>query len=189
MEFNDPPPLNAPPVDERPEADVADMTPDVARREDPAEDPTEDVETRHPHKIFKPLILTLIAVIILLAVYQAGVFVGYRKATYSFRWSQNYHQMFAGPPQGFIGDVQGQAFMDAHGIFGPVLRADPTDLIIQDKDQMEKVIHIDPTTSIIRLHDIVSATSIQTNDRVVIIGQPDDRGEIDAKLIRVFPGN
>jgi len=138
-------------------------------------------------KYLKPLIITLVAMIALLVAFQAGRLVGERRAMFSFRWGQNYHQMFGGPQRGLFGDSQDPGFMDAHGIFGRVLKNEGNDLIIQDKDQIEKTVSISTSTLIRKNTDTILLSGVTPNDNVVIIGEPKENGQIEAKFIRILP--
>jgi len=138
---------------------------------------------------FKSILLVLIGVIFLLGAYQVGVFMGYRRAMYSFRWGQNYHRNFGGPPRGFFGDIKDSSlgFTDAHGIFGSVLKIEGSTLIILDKDQTEKKVLTTSLTSIRRANETIPISNIFATERVVIIGSPNEEGQIEARLIRLFP--
>ena len=35
--------------------------------------------------------------LIILLIFQAGIFIGYRKAAFSYRWGENHYQTFGGP--------------------------------------------------------------------------------------------
>ncbi len=142
-------------------------------------------------KILFLIICVLLGFIFTLLAYRVGVFVGERKAMYSYRWSENYQRNFAGPPQGFLGRMPGvpddRGFMDAHGIFGTVLKVEGDTLVIQDKDHTEKTVLISPETSIRQGRDSVALDALASSTNIVVIGEPNDQGQIQAKLIRVFP--
>ncbi len=132
---------------------------------------------------------TLAAIVGLLCAFQAGVFVGFHKANFSYRWGDNYHRMFGGPRRGFFGNHDPQEFTDAHGLFGSIISIDATSslFIIKDKDATEKTVSVTSTTSIRFGRTAEKLTQMSVGDRVVIIGDPNGRGQIEARLIRVFP--
>ena len=66
-------------------------------------------------KTFKMVLLAIAALVVLLFVFKTGVFVGYRKAEYSYRWGENYHRNFAGPREGFFGDFRRGFFIGFSG--------------------------------------------------------------------------
>ena len=141
--------------------------------------------TSHPS--FRPVLWTLLVGIVLLGVFQMGVFVGYHRASFSYRWGENYHRMFGGPRHGFFGGMWDRDYTDAHGIFGTVLKLDGDTLIIKDKDNTEKTILMTTSTVIRAGRDTLRPADLAPNTQVVIIGTPNAGGQIEAKLIRIFP--
>jgi len=86
--------------------------------------------------------------------------------------------------------------MHGHGVLGPILQMtllnDNTNaferiLIVQDRDNMEKSVIRHPETIITKNHDTVSIYDLQINMNIVVIGSPNEEGQIDAKLIRILP--
>ncbi|MBI2515116.1 hypothetical protein HYV91_02980 [Candidatus Wolfebacteria bacterium] len=137
------------------------------------------------------------ALIVLLFVFKAGEFVGYKKARFSYKWGENYHRNFAGPRGGFFGDVKGgfgdKDFINAYGIFGSIIKLDPSassgqaTLIMKDRDGVEKLVLVSDSTVIRRGRETLKISDVKADDLVVILGSPNDQGQIEAKLIRVFP--
>ncbi len=122
-------------------------------------------------------------------IFSAGIFVGGMKARFSYQWAESYHQNFAGPRQGFLGDWQKVAplpgdFLEAHGAFGEVLEVSESGFIIKGPGEMEKTILTNEKTIIEKGREKIS--EVRAGDWVTIIGSPNDQGQIEAKLIRVF---
>ncbi len=151
------------------------------------------------NKIFqsKKLRITLIvigALIVLLIVFGVGMAVGFRKANFSFRWAENYHKNFAGPREGFFGDFrrdfEGRDFIEAHGVFGEIIELTKVGLdnafIVRGRDDMEKII-ITTKDTVVKKGMETMKDYLKVGDQVVIIGSPNDNGQIEAKLIRVMP--
>ena len=153
-------------------------------------------------RVFKRVTLGVAAFIILLIVFGLGTFVGFRKANFSYRWGENYHQNFAGPRGGFFGDFGGKDFINAHGVIGQIIKIDPSTgstsspqassgqaatLIIKGMDNIEKIVLIEDDTIIERLRETLKTTDLKVDDTVVVIGQPNDAGQIEAKFIRLMP--
>lgn len=126
------------------------------------------------------------AVIVLLLVFQAGVFVGLRKARFSYRWGEQYHQVFGGPRGGFMADLQGQDFISGHGTAGTVIKIDGNNIVIKGNDGVEKNVMVTDDTTIEKGRAMLKVSDIKVDDNVVVIGTPEDNGSIQAKLIRVF---
>lgn len=142
-------------------------------------------------KSFKVGLIVLGAFIVLLLVFRAGVFVGYKKAQFSYRWGENYHRNFAGPRSGFFGDFRRGfgdrgGFINAHGTFGSVIKVDGNTIIVKGRDNVEKTVLVSDNTTINKGRETIKVSDLKVDDRVVIIGSPNDQGQIEAKLIRVF---
>jgi hypothetical protein len=142
-------------------------------------------------KSFKVGLIALGTFIVLFLVFKAGVFVGYKKAQFSYRWGENYHRNFAGPRGGFFGDF-GRGFGDrgdfinAHGTFGSVIKIDGTTVIVKGRDDIEKTILVPDDAAIRRGRESIKVSALKVDDKIVVIGSPNEQGQIEAKLIRVF---
>lgn len=139
-------------------------------------------------KLFLGAILGLVIFAVLLVVFQAGVFVGFKKAEFSYHWSENYQRNFAGPKRGFAEPFQGKDLINAHGTAGQIIKIDGSTIIIKGNDNVEKVILTKEDTAVRSLRDSIKVSDLKLNDLVVIIGDPaTSSGQITAKLIRVMP--
>ena len=141
-------------------------------------------------KQFKWTLAGIGGVIILLLVFQAGVWVGFRKADYSYRWGDNYHRMFGGPRGGFMhggmDDMMGRDFTSGHGTAGAIVKIDGNNLVIKGQDGVEKIAVVTAATSVRRGNADIKLADLKADESVVVIGSPRDDGSIDAKIIRVF---
>ena len=122
-------------------------------------------------------------------IFQAGVIVGFHKASFGYRWGENYHRNFGGPENGFM-MRQGDGMMQApHGAFGEVISVNQPSFILEGADKVEKNILTTKDTEIRKQNTSIQLSDIKTADRVVVIGEPNDQGQIIARLIRVFPAD
>jgi len=138
-------------------------------------------------KLFKAIVLSIATVIILVFVFGLGVFIGTKKAEFSFRWAEQYHRNFGGPKGGFFNDIAGRQFTDANGVFGEIIKIDDKTLTIKGKDNVEKIVLVGDEATIVFQKKNIKLSELKVGDGVVIIGEPDDSGRIQAKLIRVLP--
>ncbi|MFZ5391482.1 MAG: hypothetical protein ACOZAJ_04390 [Patescibacteria group bacterium] len=145
-------------------------------------------------KVFKTVSYAVACLVLLLAVFTLGTYVGYRKANFSYKWGDNYHRNFAGPRGGFMMDKPfpkppfgPEEFMEGSGVFGQVIKVDSNQLVIRGRGDLEKIVVLDSDTVIKKFQQTISLSDIQIDDQVVIIGQPNNQGQIQAKLIRVMP--
>ena len=125
--------------------------------------------------------------IIALVIFQAGVFVGYRKAAFAFKFGDNYYRTFGNQgPRPFQVPV-GEKFMDAHGAAGKIIGVSFPTFVVEGPDSVEKVIRIGEDTEIRRFRDVATSSDLVAGDFVVILGKPNENAEVDAKLIRIMP--
>ena len=123
------------------------------------------------------------ALILALLIFQAGMFVGYRKAKFSYRMGDNFHRTFGERKGGFARDD----FPGGHGTIGKIIKIDLPTLIIEDRDNVEKIIIIKDDTAVRRFRESVKSSDLKTDDYVVVIGAPNTESQIEARLIRIVP--
>lgn len=142
-------------------------------------------------KGFKYLIMGVFCFIILVFVFKMGMFIGTIKANFSFKWAEQYHRNFAGPEKGFFGDFKddfkGQNFIVSSGVFGQIIKIDGWQLTISGPKDLEKVIIVSNETIIRFLKEDKKLSDLKVNDNIVVIGEANNSGQIEAKLIRVIP--
>ncbi len=141
-------------------------------------------------KFFKIILASLLGLVIFLLIFSLGLMVGFRKANFSYKWGENYHQNFAGPRGGFmkiITDIPGRDFISGHGIFGPIIDIASSTLVVMGQGEAEKVIAVDEKTMIKRFDKDINFNDLKIDDNIVVIGEPNEAGQIEAKLIRVMP--
>jgi len=137
-------------------------------------------------KLFRWIVIALGELILILAIFQLGLFVGFHKANFAFRWADSYHRNFGGPRGGFFNDNDGRDFVGGHGTTGLIIKIENGNIIIKGKSEAEKIITINKDTAITAGRTAVTASELKVDDRVVVIGSPQTDGTISAKLIRVF---
>ena len=139
----------------------------------------------------KWVIIGLAGFVVLMLVFGAGVKVGALKAQYSYKWAETYHKNFGGPRGGFLGDWRrfpAGDFINGHGAFGEIIELNDSGFVIKGREDVEKIIIISEETTITKGRETIK-DGLKVGDRVVIIGAPNNEGQIEAKLIRVFDEN
>ena len=137
--------------------------------------------------LLKIVILVLVIVGAVMVIFATGVWVGQLRAQFSFQWAENYHYNFGGPKKGILGNLPSADFTNSHGIYGTIVMLNKGSLIVTDDDHKEKTAIISPTTTLVNNVGAITSSDIRIGDQVVIIGQPNDQGQIEAKFIRVLP--
>lgn len=145
-------------------------------------------------KLFRGVILGLLTLVVVLSILKIGMFVGIKKADFSHRWSDNYHRNFGGPRNGFMEGFGDRDFMEANGIFGQIIKINsPTDqaqlttIVVKGRNNVEKMIAVNDKTIIKRFMEDIKIIDLKVDEYIVVIGDPNESGQIEAKLIRVMP--
>ena len=136
---------------------------------------------------FKKVLCRIAVIAVALIIFQVGVFVGYHKAAFSYRWGENYYRTFGGPGRHMLWGMPRGEFSEAHGVAGKVIKVDLPTIVVESEDKLEKMILIKDNTIVVRFRDTVKPTDIKPDDFVVIIGAPNDQAQIEARLIRLAP--
>lgn len=134
-----------------------------------------------------------------------GVAVGLRKARFSSDFGRNYEQNFmgarfgdgrgemmgggnrGGDMMGFFRDVQGQDLRNGHGLAGIIISIDNNNLVVKDRDNKENTVIVTDDTLIKSRGESLKTIDLKVNDQIVIIGNPDENGTVNASLIRILP--
>ncbi len=143
--------------------------------------------------VLKWTIIGLAAFVIFILIFGVGMFVGGMKARFSYQWAESYHKNFAGPRGGFLGDWRQLPFppgdfIESHGTFGEIIQINDSDFVIKGKGDLEKIIVIKENTILEKGRMAIKKDDLKVGDQVVIIGSPNEQGQIEAKLIRIFNG-
>ncbi len=145
-------------------------------------------------KVFKIILWSLGGLIITLFVFKAGMSVGFRKASFSYQWGENYHKNFAGPRGGFLQEAgkffqerDSKDFIDAYGVFGQIIKIDGQTFVVKGRGNVEKVVVVKDSTSIQSMRNTLKLSDLKVDDNIVVIGDPNSAGQIEAKFIRLMP--
>jgi len=161
-------------------------TPDAVTNNLPKDKPIGAISTKTPHcRTFKFTIALLAELILLVGAFSLGVNIGLKKAGFTYSWSQNYPNNFGGRGA-LIPPPPGGQFFNAHGLDGTILTLDKNSIVIKDEDSTEKTLLITPQTTIRLNFQNLAPADLKTGEEIVVIGEPNPQGQIEAKLIRVL---
>lgn len=140
----------------------------------------------------KHIVIGIGIAVVALFIFQAGVLVGFKKAEFSGRMGDNYYKTFGerGNPRGMpptFGIMRGIDPSNPHGTVGKIAGIALPQIIVADRDGTEKTIIIDTKTDIRSLRDSIKSEMLKVGDFVTIIGEPNNQGQIEARLIRIMP--
>ncbi len=138
-------------------------------------------------KGFRNIIYVLGAIFILVFVFQAGMIAGFKKASFGKSWGDNYERNFGRDDRKdlFMRNMQGMP--NPHGAVGKIIKIELPNIVVLDKDQIEKVVVVSDSTNIFERKEKLSKENLTLDKFVVVIGDPNSSGQIEAKLIRVMP--
>ncbi|HTW96575.1 MAG TPA: hypothetical protein VMD74_02870 [Candidatus Methylomirabilis sp.] len=142
---------------------------------------------------FKNFLLALGGAVILIFVFSAGVFVGVERAKFSYGWGENYFRNFVASP-GSLPGLPGRepfwdkSYLNPHGLVGEIIKIDDNSVILKDQNNLEIPVIVDDDTAIRNRQQNLRFEDLQVGDHLVVIGAPDNQGEISAKFIRVNAG-
>lgn len=153
-------------------------------------------------KTFKLIAAVVGIFLIAIISFGTGVAVGLRKARYSYSWGANYERNFMGGPRmmnggrgGFFGgmmrEFDGGDFRNAHGLAGTIVSISGNNIVVKDSaTNQENTVAVTDSTIIRSRGADLKIGDLEQNDQIVVMGNPDNNGVIDASLIRVFnPAN
>jgi hypothetical protein len=137
-------------------------------------------------KLFKGILVGVGVAIAVILIFEAGIAVGYHKAAFSYHFGDNYYRIFDDQGMIPIFSMREMGFPDAHGALGKIIKIDLPTLVIEEGGT-EKAILVGDDTVIRKFRETIKATELKVNDSVIVIGSPNDKGEVEAKLIRLVP--
>ncbi len=138
----------------------------------------------------KWIIVGLVGIVVITFIFSAGMWIGGAKAKYSYRWAENYHKNFGGPRGGFLDNWRSFPhgdFIEGHGAFGEIIELNDLGFVIKGRGDVEKII-ITSEGTVMKMGRKTVEDGLKVGNSVTIIGSPNEEGQIEAKLIRVFNG-
>jgi len=145
----------------------------------------EDIKKVFESKVAFRILVGVGIVVVSLLIFSAGITVGFHKASFGRAWGDNYERNFGMRPNRSMFDRDN--FPNANGAVGKIIKIQLPTIIVQDKDNTEKVILIKDDTKIQKMMSVVKPSDLTVDDYVVVIGSPNNQGQIEAKLIRIMP--
>lgn len=135
----------------------------------------------------KILFWTLCGVLAILIAYGLGILVGYRRAIFAADFGERYYRTMYGNPMGqpMIG-AMGYGPLTMHGVAGEVIDISTGTIVVKDANGDEESVLVMSNTPIREMNNDITAGDIVPNDQIVVIGQPDTGGQVEARFIRVF---
>ncbi len=141
-----------------------------------------DIKTFVNSHTFVKVLAVLGTLIIALFIFEAGVVVGFHKASFASHWQENYAHNFGGPGGFFNTQVP-----NPHGTAGKIVSLSLPTFVVAGPDENERTVELDDDTIIRDGAATVDSNDLTVGKFVVIIGTPNDNGIVDARLVRIMP--
>ena len=140
-------------------------------------------------KVFKAIIYCLGFLIVASFIFKAGMYAGLERASFGRNWGDNYSKNFGMIPRGPRSMMENfDNLPNPHGAIGKIIKSDGTSIVVSDdKDKTEKVVLISSDTEIHKMTDNATKDDLTVDTFVIVIGEPNKDGQIEAKLIRIMP--
>ena len=133
------------------------------------------------HPKTKLAVKILVLVIIAVLFFHLGVITGFKKASFYHRYNQQFSTFYRSEPNGF-----NRPFPKEYGNVGVVIKRDGNIVTIADIDNSEKKVKISSSTIIRHFDKNISSEVLNDDEATIVIGEADENGIIQAKLIRVL---
>lgn len=148
-----------------------------------------DLKDTRKSKTVRGIIIGLSIAVLVLGIFKLGQVSGYNKARFSGRFGDNFNRNFVDPRKdGFFKDFSGgRGPIGGHGAVGKIVSIALPLVVVSGPDNIEKTIVISDGTEVLKYRDDITTTDLQVGDYIVVLGNPNDDGQIDAKLIRTIP--
>jgi hypothetical protein len=138
-------------------------------------------------KTFKIVMYSVGTLVVVCMIFQVGVVVGFGKATYGSNWHNNYISNFGPIHRPRLIMSVPENLPNAHGAIGKIIKSDYPIIIVEDQDKSEKVVIVNDTTDIRKFRTDGTRDDLTVDTFVVVIGSPNESGQVEAKLIRILP--
>lgn len=146
-------------------------------------------QTKFQSKPLNRVLCGIGIIIAILIIFQAGTFMGYHKAKFSYGLGDNYYRTFGGHRgEGMMGGFDGDRdFSNSHGVIGKIINIKLPTILLEDQSGIEKFVAVNDDTVARRFRENMPVTDLKVNDFVVVVGSPNDSAQIEAKIIRLIP--
>jgi hypothetical protein len=129
------------------------------------------------------IILYISIAVLALAIFFVGEEIGFKRAQFSYHFSENYSKIF-GERAGMMPFDTG--LPNVHGATGKIISISLPSFVITNDSGVEKVITISNDSLIRELQNTGTSSDLKIGQVVTVLGSPNENGWISAKLIRIL---
>ncbi len=124
---------------------------------------------------------------IALFIFQAGMFVGFKKASFYNRVGERYFREIHGNKNDFMMGMRRSDFSNSYGAVGKIIQVHLPIIIVEDRDGIDKTVTIASTTILRSGMATILPSDLKIDDYVTVFGADTDDSLINASLIRILP--
>jgi len=135
----------------------------------------------------KILLIFISVLVAVLFIFQAGMFFGFRKASFSFRTGERYFKEMRNRGDDPMMGIRRDDFSNAHGAIGQIVAINLPTITVEDRDGFDRAISISTSTAIRSMRGDIKQEDLKLNDFIVVFGNPSDNQTVEARLIRIMP--
>ncbi len=148
-----------------------------------------DLKDIHNSKTVRGIIIGLGVAVLVLGIFKLGQVSGFHKAMFSQRFGDNFNRNFIDPHGGgFFKDFSDRRGpLGGYGAVGKIVSIQLPLIVVAGPDNLEKTILIKEDTLVRQFREEVKVTDLKVGDNIVVLGVPNEGGQIEAKLIRTVP--
>jgi hypothetical protein len=146
-----------------------------------------NIEDIHKSKTVGRIIVSIGIVILVLGILRVGISIGYYKARFAGQFGNNFERNFLGQRDGVKMFFMGNDIPGGHGAVGEIMNINLPQLVISGPDNLEKTVIVATSTVVRRFQENLKSSDLKVGEFVVVLGNPNDSGQVEAKLIRIMP--
>lgn len=140
-----------------------------------------------PSNSISKLVVALLILLVILVIFQTGFMVGYHKGVFSSNLDRNYMRGPSDPRSFFEPFMHDGDDVNPHGAVGEIISMNLPVIMIKGPRMAEETVLINTGTTIRNFRQMASTSDLTVGKSVIVIGAPNEKGEIEASLIRIIP--
>ena len=145
-----------------------------------------DFKNTHQSKTIRGIIIGIGITVLILCILFVGMNIGEHRARFAGQFGDNFERNFMRPRGGMMGPLN-ETLPGGHGAVGEIISINLPQIIINGPDNLEKIILISASTTIRQFQENIQDANLKVGDFVTVIGNPNESGQVEAKLIRIMP--
>lgn len=134
----------------------------------------------------KKVLIGFSLVVLLFVALRVGVAIGYHKARFAGNFNHNFERNFMGQ-RGGMKMIFSDRAPGGHGAVGKVVSINLPEIVVAGPDNFEKTVVFGTTTLFRKFQEEITSSEIKEGDFVVVLGNPNEDGKVEASLLRIMP--